>query len=174
MRKNHAKTVSAILFAIYLVLLTWLILFKMQTDLNMALSINSRSINWVPFAGAVIVNGRIYLSEIFWNIACFAPVGIYLSILADRWTLPQKVALIAALSFCYELLQYLFAIGASDITDLLMNTLGGLLGIDAFALLRKAAGNRAVLLINFLAAACTACLIALACILYVSNRQMAV
>ena len=39
------------------------------------------------------------------------------------------------MSFLYEALQYVFEIGATDITDLLMNTLGGIAGAGLLILL---------------------------------------
>lgn len=37
-----------------------------------------------------------------------------------------------SVTLLYEVVQYIFAIGASDITDLLGNTLGGVIGIALF------------------------------------------
>lgn len=170
MNHKSVKNTTAVLFFIYLILLSWLVLFKMQPDLTSILSMNYRSLNLIPFAGSAVINGKIDLSEIFWNAAAFVPPGVYLSILKEQWTLPQKWLPIILLSLLYECIQYVLAIGASDITDLLMNALGGLLGIGAYTIFRKISGERAAVWVNRLAAACTAGLLILACILYLAPQ----
>ena len=40
--------------------------------------------------------------------------------------------MIAGVSLLYEVLQFIFAIGASDITDIIGNTFGGILGITIY------------------------------------------
>ena len=40
-------------------------------------------------------------------------------------------------SFLFELLQYILHIGISDITDIMMNTLGGIIGILFISILEK-------------------------------------
>ncbi|OOM15785.1 VanZ family protein [Clostridium saccharobutylicum] len=59
----------------------------------------------------------------------FVPFGLYVSMLKSNWSFLRKVAPIASVSLVYEVLQFLFAIGASDITDIIGNTLGGIIGI---------------------------------------------
>ena len=41
----------------------------------------------------------------------------------------------------YEVMQYVLAIGRSDITDVIMNTTGGIVGILGYSLLRKICRN---------------------------------
>lgn len=41
------------------------------------------------------------------------------------------------LSLCFEILQWIFALGASDITDLITNTVGGALGTFMFFTMGK-------------------------------------
>lgn len=56
---------------------------------------------------------------------------------APKWSFLTKVILSFALSLSFESLQYLLAIGASDITDIITNTLGALIGLSFYALLIK-------------------------------------
>ncbi|MGR5961227.1 VanZ family protein [Bacillus cereus] len=51
----------------------------------------------------------------------------------------------------FEAIQFIFAIGRSDITDVLDNTLGGVIGIGIYALLFKIFKNRTVKVVNILA-----------------------
>jgi glycopeptide antibiotics resistance protein len=49
---------------------------------------------------------------------------------------------IFAFSFAVELIQYAIAIGVADITDLIMNTLGGFIGLAAYAAARGGTNNK--------------------------------
>ena len=67
----------------------------------------------------------------------------------------RKVLPVFCVSLLYETLQYIFAIGASDITDLIGNTLGGIIGISIFSMFSAFLGAKAVKIFNGLAAAGT-------------------
>ena len=115
-------------FGIYLLLLVWLILFKLEPRF-WQLQQTGRSMNLIPFARSMLQNGRISISEIAYNALFFVPLGIYLSVLdiTDRAWKRVMTGFLASIAF--EGAQYLFAIGASDITDVIMNTLGTALGV---------------------------------------------
>ena len=66
----------------------------------------------------------------------------------------------AGVSLAYETLQYLLAIGASDITDLLMNTAGGAVGLLVFSALFHAAGEKGIPVLNRIALAGTVLVVA--------------
>ncbi len=68
-----------------------------------------------------------------------------------RMELYKKVIPIFITSLAFETLQYIFALGASDITDLIGNTLGGIIGIAVFMLLSKIFKNNTIKIINVLA-----------------------
>lgn len=70
-------------------------------------------------------------------MAIFAPLGIYLCMLKHEPKFPIKLIFILGTSFALEVLQYIFAIGRSDITDLLTNTCGGMLGIAIYIMLAR-------------------------------------
>ncbi len=121
------------LFLFYLVVLAWIILLKL------AFSIQSldrfRGINLVPFAGSALANGKLDWTEIVNNILIFIPFGIYLSMLKGSWPVLLKLVPIFCASLAFEGLQYVLAVGASDITDLIGNTLGGGIGIGLYRFL---------------------------------------
>lgn len=168
-RTAGSKNVTLGLLIIYLVVLTWIILFKMEFNLKLLLGMNLRSINLIPFAGSAIVNGKAEVSEVVLNIAVFIPFGMYLSMLYRTTGFLMKVLPIFAVSLMYEVLQYCFAIGASDITDLFGNTFGGIIGIGLFAVCSKIMGERTVKILNILAAAGTAIVVAFLALLVVAN-----
>ena len=51
-------------------------------------------------------------------------------------------------SFVYEFTQFVIAIGASDITDLIGNTLGGVLGIGLFYIIQKLFKQKSISVVN--------------------------
>lgn len=164
---NREKKITICLLAFYLILLSWIILLKMQFSFSALPHI--RQVNLLPFRASVIVNGRLYWNEIINNMLVFLPVGAYLSLLMPgRWFF-TKLAVVCSISLSYEVLQFLFAIGASDVTDLFSNTLGGGLGIAAVWLLTCLFQERAHRLLNRAALVCTALLTALIAVLLAVN-----
>ena len=53
-----------------------------------------------------------------------------------------KFMLIAGTSFLLETMQYILAVGCSDITDVLTNATGGLLGLIVYLMVVRLIGNR--------------------------------
>lgn len=136
--KTRESKITAFLLVVYLFLLTWIILFKMQFSIqDLSHFTDFRDINFVPFAGSVMTNGQIDAGEIIYNIVAFIPFGIYMSMLKPSWSFLKKIVPIAGVSLLFELLQFIFAIGASDITDLLGNALGGIIGIGVYIVFCK-------------------------------------
>ncbi|MGE7883798.1 VanZ family protein [Bacillus sp. NPDC094077] len=147
--KNIQNKITAGLLVVYLFALTWIILFKMQfsfQDLP-----DFRRINLIPFAGSVIKNDQIDIGEILYNVLAFIPFGIYISMLKPRWSFLKKIAVIAGVSLLFEVLQFIFAIGGSDITDLMGNTLGGIIGAGVYVVFCKLFRTKANKILNVLA-----------------------
>ncbi|AQU10380.1 glycopeptide resistance protein VanZ1 [Clostridioides difficile] len=149
--KSRKHNITKGLFIVYIIILTWIILFKLQFDISSLETMNLRSINLIPFAGSLIINNRVDISEIILNVAIFVPFGIYVCMLKEEWSFIKKVIPIFITSLVFETLQYIFALGASDITDLIGNTLGGIIGIAVFMLLSKIFKNNTIKIINVLA-----------------------
>jgi glycopeptide antibiotics resistance protein len=73
--------------------------------------------------------------ELQFNVVAFMPLGFYLAAYRPKSKVIKKIAATFVVSFVIELVQFVLAIGFSDITDLLMNTLGGIIGIVVFYVL---------------------------------------
>lgn len=162
------KRITSILLGIYVIVLTWIIVFKMQLSWNFPYI---RSINLIPFAESVIVNGKLYFAEIFYNLLVFVPVGAYLSMIDKDRKFYQKVIPIFLLSLIYETLQFIFHIGASDVTDIITNTSGGILGILFVNFLYKVFKNNEKVdkILNILAMICTAIIVVFLMLLIIVN-----
>lgn len=121
-----------VLAAIYILVLFWIILFKGQMSLEHLPHI--RNINLIPFGEMLILNGEPNFNEVFSNMLIFVPLGLYLAMLNFGRSQWAQILAAAVVSLVLETLQYVLAVGASDITDLLANTLGGVIGVGLYSL----------------------------------------
>ena len=134
---NKRWLLTATLFAMYLLILTKLVVFKLPVDLTTAnpwLALSHG--NYLP--GKTIwgyLSGepswRIAIDNLLGNILLFIPLGIFLPSL---WrTITGKGIFAVALGFSVILeSSQLFVIGTPDIDDVLLNTFGASLGYLAF------------------------------------------
>ena len=145
----NSKKLTIGLFIIYIVALVWIILLKLQ--FSFASLDHFRGINLIPFAGSVIVNGKIELSEIFKNIIIFIPYGIYIYMLKPKWKFINHIVPIILTSLALEILQYILSIGATDITDLIGNTIGGVVGLGIYFIFSNLFRDNALKIVNIIA-----------------------
>ncbi|HEM3577349.1 TPA: VanZ family protein [Streptococcus suis] len=125
----QTRKISMFLFLTYLLLLTWMIVFKMDLSI-LAGRYTTAQINLIPLAGTAVYDGVLNFPEILFNVVSFIPFGIYMEILFRKasWTVNLLVILLVSLAF--EVVQYILLLGIADITDLLANGLGGAIGIN--------------------------------------------
>jgi glycopeptide antibiotics resistance protein len=128
-QRPSVKAVARVLFAGYSVILAWLILFKFSVDIASVLQVNERSVNLVPFSSSSGSSGQAVE-----NALVFIPVGVLLSVNFKRLNFPSKLLIVLGASIAAEAIQYILAIGVTDITDVIMNTVGGLIGLVAYDL----------------------------------------
>ncbi|MFJ7853387.1 VanZ family protein [Peribacillus frigoritolerans] len=157
--KDNQKRITACLLAVYLFALTWIIVFKMQFSFQGLPDF--REINLNPFAGSANVNNQIDFKEIIYNVLAFIPFGIYISMLKSNWSFLKRITVIAGVSLLFEGLQFIFAIGASDITDFMGNTLGGIIGVGVYIVFYKLFSTKATKILNVLASIGTICIVVL-------------
>lgn len=166
--KNNQNKITAGLLVVYLFVLTWIILFKIQFSFqDLRYFTDFRGINLIPFAGSVIKNDQIDIGEIIYNVLVFTPFGIYISMLKPRWSFLKKIVPIAGVSLLFEVLQFIFVIGGSDITDLMGNTLGGIIGVGVYSVFCKLFRTKANKILNALASIGTICIFALVLLLMI-------
>lgn len=134
-KKERENYLVPFLFVIYMVLLVWIIVFKLQFSISELDTV--RSINLIPFHYDNEIGVRFHLTEVLENVAIFAPLGIYLCMFKYEPRFSIKLTLILGTSLALEVLQYILAIGRSDITDVLTNTCGGILGIIIYHIFAK-------------------------------------
>ena len=165
-QSSKQRIISRIIFSVYFILLVWLILFKFATSLSELPSI--RGINLIPFYYEQETN--IHSKEVLYNILVFIPLGIYIQVLRENWKIPVKGMVILLTSLLFEAVQFIFAIGASDITDLIGNTVGGVIGILFCVLMKKVIPKKFISLINSVGILMEAIVLVLLALLLVANR----
>lgn len=153
-------------FAAYLVLLTWIIVWKVEIPFadNGPGAVGERRVKLIPFIGTADYAASAPL-EIAVNFLLFIPFGLFLGLLAPAWPPWKKVATIAGASLVLELIQFALALGSTDITDVIVNTAGGLVGIGLLALAIRAFGSGAATVMTWICVIGTV-LLTLACLAF--------
>jgi glycopeptide antibiotics resistance protein len=126
------RSFARLLLVGYLVILTWLVLFKFSIHFDSVLHYGKRSVNLIPFSPASGSPG-----ESVDNVLVFIPFGLLLSVNFKWMGFWGRLLIVLSSSIAAETIQYIFAIGATDITDVTTNTLGGLIGIVGYDLVGR-------------------------------------
>jgi len=102
-----------------------------------------RSINIIPFSTILqyltsSINPNIIRTNILGNIEAFIPMGFLLPINFKKLRKFKKVLLVVFIvTFSIEVLQYITGVGASDIDDVILNVIGGILGYLIYRIILK-------------------------------------
>jgi len=96
-----------------------------------------RNINLIPFHSILcFLSGRNTfvnaINNLLGNIVVFIPLGIYVALLRKNRGTSISLFCVFIISLFYEVLQFVFSRGTSDIDDILLNCLGGLIGIMGY------------------------------------------
>lgn len=151
MQHIQTRRTTIVLFSIYLVLLIGVIIFKLPFFHWEGSSV--RVVNLIPLQDALI-NGRLSM-EVIYNVLLFIPLGVYLVMLRPNWHFRQWFGFILVTTLSFEVIQFIFAIGISDITDVFANALGGVIGVSLGLVIIKVLKQHSHRVINLLATLCT-------------------
>lgn len=124
-----ANRLTALLLVVYLGALYWIIVLKLNIQFSYK---GTNPVNLIPYREPLLFHGKIDYSEMILNVLIFVPLGLYVGILLQRLTTAHKVLSFFLVSFACEALQFLLRMGAFDITDMIHNTLGGIVGLLFF------------------------------------------
>lgn len=133
--------VALVTYSAVMIALTMLKAFFVIGMLWRPESQRGRSMEWVPFAQ--FQDAQSWFGPLFdalGNLAFFVPFGVLLFILIEHWRRPVLVVVVlgAVTSASIETLQYIFALGHTDVTDLVFNATGALVG----AVIARSCGRR--------------------------------
>ncbi len=157
------------IFIIYCLILIWIVLFKTAFSFEeIHWFERTRSVNLIPFYYGTDME-RFQMREVLLNVLVFVPWGVYLKMLdvSSRKTLIYG----CGCSIVLELCQFVLAIGASDITDIITNTFGTIVGIYVYLIARKIISNKETLdrIINGMATIALSLFGMLAVLLFIAN-----
>jgi len=125
-------------FIVYISVLIYFLFFADM--LGRTSSVNSYRYNLVPFKEIrrfIVYSGLLGASSVFTNlignVVAFIPFGIFLPILTNNSLKIFQVTLFTfALTLSIELIQLMSRVGIFDVDDIILNTLGGIIGYLMF------------------------------------------
>ncbi|WP_312354218.1 VanZ family protein [Aminipila sp.] len=126
------NVVLYLVFAFYLLILFLLLFHKANSF---------RSVNLIPLFSITrylsndVLLHAFALSNILGNIVLFLPLGVYLTLFNRNKNIVINTFLIVVISIMVEIIQYIFKVGATDIDDVILNGIGGLIGIIIYKIL---------------------------------------
>lgn len=141
-RRQQIETI--IVYSVFICYLAFLfkLLFLSRVSNHDAANAGN-SVNLIPFRSItdyVVSNSanvkRFAFSNVIGNILIFVPLGGYLSLFRNKKRAISNLLLIAVASLLIEIIQGLTGIGAADIDDFILNSLGGFIGILGYKLLQ--------------------------------------
>lgn len=98
-----------------------------------------RSINLIPFhsisefiSGSSSNLARFAFGNVVGNILIFIPIGVYGSLFRNQTKAAINLMFIVIASLLVEIIQGLLGIGTADIDDIILNSLGGWIGIAVY------------------------------------------
>ena len=127
------KILSYSVFIICYLLLTWAIIFKCNL-LTSDMRFGVHSINLIPFN---LITRDDYWLEYLLNIVVYIPFGVVLYNTFKNKSMLFNIIFITLTSVLYETIQYIIYFGSSDISDVITNALGGIIGIYISKYLNK-------------------------------------
>lgn len=142
-----SKRISWLFFLLYLTFLTKIILFKNRIGKihyfnyrkfrSITVSENFKRANIIPLKTITKLMGEgltvFVIENIIGNIIVFIPYGILLPILLPSLSSFYKIGMIAiATSLIFELIQLVAVLGIFDVDDIILNTLGAVIGFAIY------------------------------------------
>lgn len=124
-RTRALRALVLVALVTYLALLTWAIVWKFNAPF---VGSGLGPLKLTPFA-ATDGFGPSAPGEVAANFLAFVPLGALLAAFAPRGWYPAHAVVIAGTSTAFEALQFVLGVGAADVTDVLVNTAGGLVGL---------------------------------------------
>lgn len=151
MKKEHKKALricSTVIFGVYIILLTYFLFFAESTGRTfqgrsyhynlVLLKEIKRFLKYRETLGvtAVVLN-------LVGNIAAFIPFGAILPVMHRKFrSFYFMTFLTFEFSLVIEIIQLVSKVGSFDVDDLLLNTIGGMMGYLAFAIMDRIRRHR--------------------------------
>ncbi len=144
---KHASIQSVIIYGVFIIYILFLLKLLLLSRISFGELFYgerslSREINLVPFRGIIeyifgneAVIRKFAFSNVIGNIVIFIPLGVYLSLFLNDKRIMPALWLVFLVSFLVEAVQGVFGLGTADVDDIILNCLGGWMGILGYKLL---------------------------------------
>ncbi|MGG4185044.1 VanZ family protein [Paenibacillus jamilae] len=144
---KQERIVTVFLYGVFICYILFLFKLFFLSRVSLLDLLNSqrtldRSINLIPFYSIkeyIFSNSgtikNFAFANVVGNIVIFIPLGTYLSLFKNDKRAITNLLFIFIVSLFIEIIQGLFGIGASDIDDIILNCVGGLVGILGYKFL---------------------------------------
>ena len=148
MKENAAKKlIGWIIFIVYIAVTLYFLFFasemgrSMKEDYAYNLELFKEITRYTNWAKESETGFRAMLINVAGNVACFIPFGILLPLNVKRTRNFISVLLSTALfSMIIESVQLITRLGSFDVDDILLNTIGGVLGYICYVIFLKCKG----------------------------------
>ena len=140
--KKMLSIFSKILFALYLILLVWVVIFKCNIAISLTggylylktITIQERFLLYmVPFQNGITK----WYSDTILNVIVFIPMGLYVSYFIKHKKFLKALLISFGASLFIEVFQLFTLMGSYQSEDLIVNTLGGIIGYLIYKLIYK-------------------------------------
>lgn len=139
--KKKIKPLSIAIFILYLFLI-WvffidrgLIIHELTgAYLSFIRPFTLHKANLTPSISLMLNEGKAVL---LLNLTAFIPMGFFICCFTRGNNKYKNISFVVLIPIVIEILQYIFATGALDINDIILNTVSGLIGVLIFAIIKK-------------------------------------
>ena len=108
------------------------ILLPVTVAIILSLTIIGRNVSETHILVTAYADSPEFLREMIMNVALFLPFGLVFCTLIGPWSIFEGLVLSVAI----EYVQYYYGMGVAQVTDVLMNTLGCILGTVPFVIVK--------------------------------------
>ncbi len=141
---NFYNIIFTLIVFVYILMMFKILFFKIVSPMELFNEDRAtlRSLSLIPLDSIrLYMNGTKFSSptavlNVLGNILIFIPFGTFLMIYSKDKK-PVKIVLATfIMSIGVEIIQFIFALGVTDIDDIILNTIGGLAGVFFYQILR--------------------------------------
>lgn len=123
-----------VVFGCYILFLIKLLLLS-RTTLERRINLVPFSSIWeYAFSDADNLK-KFSFANIVGNVLVFLPLGAYLTLLKKNKKITINLLFVFVVSLCVEIIQWIFGLGTADVDDIILNCLGGFIGILGYWLI---------------------------------------
>lgn len=138
---RRGRVILSLASAVYLALLAWVVLWKLEAPWIGDAAGLARPIKLVPFLPSGDA-GASPPAELLINLVLFVPFGLFIGALAPTWSWWKAGVAALGASLVLETVQHLASTGSFDTTELVVNIGGALVGWVIFVAVHRTARER--------------------------------